>query len=453
MQDVSCVQEVKDNFSKYTQLLEEFKSTHTAYCESLTEDEAKKQDEWLQPKITEINDFVAFVSEWLSGASKGDQEEEKKEKDSCLDLGPMDSASQTAKSRTSSVASAKKCAEAEKAALEIEMAALAEKHDLQEKEEELSRALKAIKQKREALELRTKLEASSSKLAVLTALEDYDAKDAMNDYLLATSIKDETEDGEKDAVQLISDLVQLCSKGGFHLTKWVSNSRLVLASIKEEARGKEIRSLDLTKDQLPTDRALGLQWKVEDDTFRFDIKVAEKPLTRRGILSMVSSMYDPLDWTKLLKAVAWYLKFGDYLLALAAKRRHATGQVSTRAALRKLSSQLQAVKGEFSSADSYTRRRWKQVQYLADVFWRRWSQEYLSTMQQRQKWFKVRRNFEVGDLVVIVDPTSPRASWPLARVLETRPDSKGLVRSVKLRTKTGLLERPVTKICLLLEKE
>ncbi|KAK7913477.1 hypothetical protein WMY93_013688 [Mugilogobius chulae] len=220
---------------------------------------------------------------------------------------------------------------------------------------------------------------------------------------------------EKDAVQLISDLVQLCSKGGFHLTKWVSNSRLVLASIKEEARGKEIRSLDLTKDQLPTDRALGLQWKVEDDTFRFDIKVAEKPLTRRGILSMVSSMYDPLDWTKLLKAVAWYLKFGDYLLALAAKRRHATGQVSTRAALR-----------EFSSADSYTRRRWKQVQYLADVFWRRWSQEYLSTMQQRQKWFKVRRNFEVGDLVVIVDPTSPRASWPLARVLETRPDSKGL---------------------------
>lgn len=98
----------------------------------------------------------------------------------------------------------------------------------------------------------------------------------------------------QDAVQLISDLMELCSKGGFQLTKWVSNNRAVLSSIKEEERGKHIRSLDLDKDQLPIDRALGLQWSVEDDTFRFDIVVPEKPHTQRGILSMVSSVYDPL---------------------------------------------------------------------------------------------------------------------------------------------------------------
>ena len=33
--------------------------------------------------------------------------------------------------------------------------------------------------------------------------------------------------------------------------------------------------------------------------------------------------------------------------------------------------------GLFKKEDSLSRRRWKQVQYLADVFWRRWSREYL----------------------------------------------------------------------------
>ncbi|KAK0134727.1 hypothetical protein N1851_029616 [Merluccius polli] len=98
----------------------------------------------------------------------------------------------------------------------------------------------------------------------------------------------------QDALQLTSDLTELCNKGGFQLTKWVSNNRAVLSTIKEEERGKDIRSLDLDKDQLPTDRALGLQWSVEEDTFRFDILIPEKPHTRRGILSMVSSVYDPL---------------------------------------------------------------------------------------------------------------------------------------------------------------
>lgn len=81
----------------------------------------------------------------------------------------------------------------------------------------------------------------------------------------------------QEAVQLTSDLVELCNKGGFHLTKWVSNSRSVLLTIKEEERGKDIRSLDLDKEQLPVDRALGLQWSMEDDTFRFGVTIPEKP--------------------------------------------------------------------------------------------------------------------------------------------------------------------------------
>lgn len=106
--------------------------------------------------------------------------------------------------------------------------------------------------------------------------------------------------------------------------------------------------------------------------------------------------------------------------------------------------------GVFSKVDGYSRRRWRHVQYLADVFWRRWMREYLPSLQQRQKWSHADRNFAVGDVVLLLDETLPRGSWPLGRVLEVFPNqSDGLVRSVKLKTKSSILVRPIDKIVLL----
>lgn len=107
--------------------------------------------------------------------------------------------------------------------------------------------------------------------------------------------------------------------------------------------------------------------------------------------------------------------------------------------------------GLFVKEDLYTRHRWRQIQYIADLFWKRWVREYLPLLQTRQKWSCVRRNFCPGDVVLVADSTAPRGSWMLARVIEAYPDSKGLVRSVRLQTKTSQLERPVSKICLLVE--
>ena len=91
---------------------------------------------------------------------------------------------------------------------------------------------------------------------------------------------------------------------------------------------------------------------------------------------------------------------------------------------------------------------------MADLFWHRWTQEYLLLLQERQKWNTVRKNISVvGDVVLVVDPTAPRGSWPLGRVLETKPDARGLTRTVKLQTKTSGIDRPIAKPCRLLEKE
>lgn len=101
---------------------------------------------------------------------------------------------------------------------------------------------------------------------------------------------------EQDTLQLVKDLSTVCHMGGFHLTTWVSNSRTVLSAIPEEDKAKEMKTLDLDKDKLPMERALGLQWSVENDAFMFKITVKERPHTRRGMLSVVSSVYDPFGF-------------------------------------------------------------------------------------------------------------------------------------------------------------
>lgn len=116
-----------------------------------------------------------------------------------------------------------------------------------------------------------------------------------------------------------------------------------------------------------------------------------------------------------------------------------------------LKSQPSMPPGIFSKDDTYTRKRWKQVQYLADLFWTRWTREYLPLLQERQKWSRPRRNFIAGDVVLLVDSSSPCNSWIMGRVVETLPDSSGMVQRVKIQTKTNILERPANKLCLLEE--
>ena len=106
--------------------------------------------------------------------------------------------------------------------------------------------------------------------------------------------------------------------------------------------------------------------------------------------------------------------------------------------------------GLFNKTDCYVRRRWRQVQYLSNVFWRRWLKEYLPTLQQRQRWHSSRRNLQMNDVVLIVDNNLPRNLWQLGRVVEVHKSSQdGRVRSVKVKTKSSVFERPIDKLVLL----
>ena len=98
----------------------------------------------------------------------------------------------------------------------------------------------------------------------------------------------------EQAIDLIENTKALCNKGGFNLHKFISNRREVIETIPVEQRAKEIKELDVTKDLLPIERALKVQWFVESDELHFGVELNDRPLTRRGILSTVSSVYNPL---------------------------------------------------------------------------------------------------------------------------------------------------------------
>lgn len=103
-------------------------------------------------------------------------------------------------------------------------------------------------------------------------------------------------DTVEKAIQLAQEATEICKQGGLRLHKFISNSPAVLQSIPPSECAVEIKTKDLTFKDMPQERALGIQWNVERDCFRFDNTLKDQPATRRGILSTVASIYDPLGF-------------------------------------------------------------------------------------------------------------------------------------------------------------
>ena len=83
-----------------------------------------------------------------------------------------------------------------------------------------------------------------------------------------------------EAIAHVSNVSEAVAKGGFKLTKWASNSRVVLSSIPEEHRAKDVWNLDMKTDDLPIERALGMAWNANRDTLCFRVEPKQKPVTR-----------------------------------------------------------------------------------------------------------------------------------------------------------------------------
>ena len=77
-----------------------------------------------------------------------------------------------------------------------------------------------------------------------------------------------------------------------------------------------------------------------------------------------------------------------------------------------------------------------------------WRQNYIISLRERHYGSNKAiefNNLNVGD-VVLVQVDSPRGSWPLGRIVQLRPDSEGVVRSVDVYCKGHVSTRTVDKL-------
>lgn len=101
-------------------------------------------------------------------------------------------------------------------------------------------------------------------------------------------------DDSKQASVFAVEISNLLSQRGFNLTKFISNDRNVLKCIPSNKLSDQVKDLNLNEEFLPCDRALGIKWNVERDTLGFTVSLKNHDYTKRGILSTIFSIYDPL---------------------------------------------------------------------------------------------------------------------------------------------------------------
>lgn len=95
-------------------------------------------------------------------------------------------------------------------------------------------------------------------------------------------------------------------------------------------------------------------------------------------------------------------------------------------------------------------RFWRCCEQVRQHFWRAWSKDYLSSLNERTKWRKVLPNLKVGDVVLLLNPNAPPLHWPLGKVTKVVCGKDGHVRVVEVQTSDKKLHtRAVSKVVLL----
>ncbi|KAG1690267.1 Seipin [Nymphon striatum] len=81
-----------------------------------------------------------------------------------------------------------------------------------------------------------------------------------------------------------------------------------------------------------------------------------------------------------------------------------------------------------------------------NLFWSVWTHNYLRNLPPSIKKFQAKGAIEVGALVLIREDHLPRMQWPLGIVVDLYPGRDGLIRSVRIKTSKGEVNRPIQRL-------
>ena len=96
--------------------------------------------------------------------------------------------------------------------------------------------------------------------------------------------------------------------------------------------------------------------------------------------------------------------------------------------------------GNFSRPELCCQKRWRRIQHIVNELWACLRKKYLQSLEPRTKWKSGKRNFSVGDIVLVFQNESIQNKWPMARLIQVFKDINGYVGNVKLRIRE-------TRIC------
>ena len=100
---------------------------------------------------------------------------------------------------------------------------------------------------------------------------------------------------DEDTVKtLIKGLISLLKEGGFELAKFSSNNVSVLEALPNDCLTPALTEVDFRVEELPSHQALGLVWEPQGNYLRIKIAMLSYPSTRRDLLLLVMSLFDPL---------------------------------------------------------------------------------------------------------------------------------------------------------------
>lgn len=105
---------------------------------------------------------------------------------------------------------------------------------------------------------------------------------------------------------------------------------------------------------------------------------------------------------------------------------------------------------DFSDINENRLLRWQRVQQLRQHFWHRWSLEYLQSLQRRNKWKSNKGpQLKPNQLVLVKQQGLAPMQWLIGRVESIHPGADGEIRVATIKTATGTLSRPLSRLALL----
>ena len=127
------------------------------------------------------------------------------------------------------------------------------------------------------------------------AAQNSKAKEATQNFIRESFYVDDglgTSDTVEEAISILQEARSALAAYNIRLHKIASSSQDILEAFPESERAEDLAQVDF--DDAPMQRTLGITWDVKTDSFLIHVDIQERPFTKRGVLSIVNSIFDPL---------------------------------------------------------------------------------------------------------------------------------------------------------------